>query len=83
MWIYIYTLKNRLLIHDSCTKKKQCTNIIGHREHIRDPMISLLIKLNLSTCLNKQKFFKRNWSRSRADFPSQHIQIHVHVYACS
>lgn len=78
------TLKNRLLIHDSCTKKKkQCTNIIGHREHIRDPMISLLIKLNLSTCLNKQEFFKRNWSRSRADFPSQHIQIHVHVHACS
>lgn len=79
------TLKNRLLIHDSCKKKKQCTNIIGHLEHIRDPMISLLIKLNLSTCLNKQKFFKRNWSRSRADFPSQHIQIlvHVQVHACS
>lgn len=58
-------------------KKKQCTNIIGHREHIRDPMISLLIKLNLSTCSKKQEFLKKNWSRSRADFPSQHIQIHV------
>lgn len=33
--------------------------------------------------LEKTGILLKNWSRSRADFPSQHIQIHVHVHACS